>query len=221
MAQHALLSASSAHRWLKCPPSARIAAEFPDRESEAAREGTAAHEAAEAFFKQWKIPEDPHVKAYVEYVQELTRQYHPCGCQIELQVDYSHIAPRGFGTADCVIYTKDFLHIVDFKYGQGVKVDARENPQMILYALGACRTLAIQPSEIHFTTYQPRMGNISTWSLDGEELYHYADEIRPQARKAWAGKGELDAGDHCTFCPYKAICPEFKSYFTAQYIITF
>lgn len=218
---HALLSASSAHRWLKCPPSARIAAEFPDRESEAAREGTAAHESAEAFFKQWKIPEDPHVKAYVEYMQELIRQYHPCKYQIELRVDYSHIAPRGFGTADCVIYTKDMLHIVDFKYGKGVRVDAGENSQMILYALGACRTLGIQPSEIRFTIYQPRMDNISTWSLDGEELQHYADKIRPQAGKAWEGKGELEAGDHCTFCPYKTICPEFKQYFNEKYIITF
>ena len=221
MAQHALLSASSAKRWIACPPSARIAAEFPDRESEAAAAGTIAHAQAEKWFLNGVTPTDPYVLRYVAAVTCLVREMDSPTLLIEQRIDFSHIAPNGFGTADCIIYNKDILHIIDFKYGENVLVEAGDNPQMILYALGAIRQLKIIPKEIKMTIFQPRMDNLSTWTISLQALQSYGSHIRKRADMAWEGKGQLSAGDHCTFCPYKNICPEFKSYFNNQYLITF
>ena len=221
MAQHALLSASSAKRWIACPPSARIAAEFPDKESDAALEGTMAHAQAEKWFQEGVMPTDPYVIRYVAAVTCLVRDMEDPTLLIEQRIDFSHIAPKGFGTADCIIYNKDLLHVIDFKYGQSVLVETENNPQMILYALGAIRQLKIIPKEIKMTIFQPRMDNLSTWTITAVELQKFGQQIKPSAKMAWEGKGELSAGDHCTFCPYKNICPEFKSYFNNQYLITF
>ena len=221
MAAHALLSASSAKRWIACPPSARIAAEFPDKESDAALEGTMAHAQAEKWFQEGVMPTDPYVIRYVAAVTCLVRDMEDPTLLIEQRIDFSHIAPKGFGTADCIIYNKDLLHVIDFKYGQSVLVETENNPQMILYALGAIRQLKIIPKEIKMTIFQPRMDNLSTWTITAVELQKFGQQIKPSAKMAWEGKGELSAGDHCTFCPYKTICPEFKSYFNNQYLITF
>ena len=221
MAAHALLSASSAKRWIACPPSARIAAEFPDKESDAALEGTMAHAQAEKWFQEGVMPTDPYVIRYVDAVTCLVRDMEDPTLLIEQRIDFSHIAPKGFGTADCIIYNKDLLHVIDFKYGQSVLVETENNPQMILYALGAIRQLKIIPKEIKMTIFQPRMDNLSTWTITAAELQKIGQQIKPSAKMAWEGKGELKAGDHCTFCPAKNICPEFKKLFKEKYLITF
>ena len=221
MAAHALLSASSAKRWIACPPSARIAAEFPERESEAALEGTLAHAQAEKWFQDGLTPTDPYVLRYVAAVTCLVREMESPTLLIEQRIDYSHIAPKGFGTADCIIYNRDILHIIDFKYGDSVLVEADDNPQMALYALGAIRQLKIIPKSIRMTIFQPRMDNVTTWEVDMHRLQQIGNHIRKRADQAWKAKGELVAGDHCTFCPYRNICPEFKKYFDDKYLATF
>lgn len=218
---HALLSASSASRWIACPPSSRIAAQFPDKESEAAIEGTMAHEEAEKWFKDGIKPKDPYVWQYISFVTTSKNAVENSTLLIEERVDFSHIAPRGFGTADCIIHNKDLLHVIDFKYGKGVLVEAQDNPQMILYALGAIHKLNIIPKEIKMTIVQPRINNISTWAIQAKELHKKVPHIKKQAKLAWQGKGEFEAGEHCRFCPFKNICTEFKSYFNSQYLITF
>lgn len=180
-----------------------------------------AHAQAEKWFKDGVMPEDPHVIRYVAAMTCLVREMEDPTLLIEQRIDYSHIAPKGFGTADCIIYNRDILHIIDFKYGDGVLVEAGDNPQMILYALGAIRQLKIIPKTIEMTIFQPRMDNLSTWTIAAAELQKLGQKIKPSAKMAWEGKGELSAGDHCTFCPYKNICPEFKSYFNSQYLVTF
>ena len=221
MAQHALLSASSAKRWIACPPSARIAAEFPDRESEAAEVGTKAHQEAEEYFRYNLTPTDPFVWQYILYIKSQAAMMEDCKMLIEERVSYGHIAKKGFGTADCILYNRDTLHIIDFKYGDGVLVEADQNPQPALYALGAIRQFKIIPKEIKMTIFQPRMDNLSTWTITAAELQKLGQQIKPSAKMAWHGEGVLAAGEHCTFCPAKNICPEFKSYFNNQYLITF
>ena len=223
---HAILSASSSHRWLNCSPSARLEQEFEDRETEAAAEGTAAHALAEhklrrALKMQSKKPVsqydceemDTHTDAYVQFVLEtLAEAKVHCAdpiVQIEQRLDFSCYVPDGFGTGDCLIIADDTLHIIDLKYGQGVLVEAERNPQMMLYALGALRIYdsLYDIQTVSMTIYQPRRENISTWSIPAEELKAWAEnELVPKAKLAYEGKGEYCAGPWCTFCKAAVRC---------------
>ncbi len=226
MSDHAVLSASGSHRWLQCLPSARLELEFKDNETSAAAEGTAAHALCEhklkkALHMRSKRPVsdyntdemEEHSDAYVEFVLEqlaLAKQ----SCKdplvlIEQHLDFSCYVPQGFGTGDCIIIADKKLHIIDFKYGMGVLVDAVENPQMKLYALGA---LEIYDSlydieEVSMTIFQPRRENISTWTISAEELINWAEnELRPKAKMAYNGEGEYLPGEWCTFCRAAVKC---------------
>lgn len=226
MSDHAVLSASGAHRWLNCLPSARLELEFVNNESSAAAEGTAAHALCEhklkkALHMRSKRPVsvynsdemEEHSDAYVEFVMEqleLAKQ----SCTdplilIEQRLDFSCYVPQGFGTGDCIIIADKKLHIIDFKYGMGVLVDAVDNPQMKLYALGA---LEIYDSlydieEVSMTIFQPRRENVSTWTIRVEDLKAWAEkELKPRAKKAYDGEGEYLPGEWCTFCRAAVKC---------------
>ena len=226
MSDHAVLSASGAHRWLNCFPSARLELEFVNNESSAAAEGTAAHALCEhklkkALHMRSKRPVsvynsdemEEHSDAYVEFVMEqfeLAKQ----SCTdplilIEQRLDFSCYVPQGFGTGDCIIIADKKLHIIDFKYGMGVLVDAVDNPQMKLYALGA---LEIYDSlydieEVSMTIFQPRRENVSTWTIRVEDLKDWAEkELKPKAKKAYDGEGEYLPGEWCTFCRAAVKC---------------
>ncbi|MBI6873351.1 DUF2800 domain-containing protein [Clostridium aciditolerans] len=226
MSDHAVLSASGAHRWLNCLPSARLELEFVNNESSAAAEGTAAHALCEhklkkALHMRSKRPVsvynsdemEEHSDAYVEFVMEqleLAKQ----SCTdplilIEQRLDFSCYVPQGFGTGDCIIIGDKKLHIIDFKYGMGVLVDAVDNPQMKLYALGA---LEIYDSlydieEVSMTIFQPRRENVSTWTIPVKELKDWAEnELKPKAKKAYDGEGEYLTGEWCTFCRAAVKC---------------
>ena len=153
---HAILSASSSHRWLNCNPSARLEQEFEDQETEAAAEGTAAHALCEHKLRkalklrskkpvsQYDCDEmDDYTDGYVQFVlEQLAQAKLTCPdpqVLIEQRLDFSCYVPDGFGTGDCLIIASPRLHVIDFKYGLGVLVDAYQNPQMMLYALGALR----------------------------------------------------------------------------------
>ncbi|MBM7608062.1 MULTISPECIES: DUF2800 domain-containing protein [Bacillota] len=226
MSDHAVLSASGSHRWLNCLPSARLELEFENSESNAAAEGTAAHALCEhklkkALHMRSKRPVssyntdemEEHSDAYVEFVMEqfeLAKQ----SCTdplilIEQRLDFSCYVPQGFGTGDCIIIGDKKLHIIDFKYGMGVLVDAVGNPQMKLYALGA---LEIYDSlydieEVSMTVFQPRRENVSTWTISVNELKDWAEnELRPKAKKAYEGEGDYLPGEWCTFCRAAVKC---------------
>ena len=224
--KHALLSASSSHRWLNCNPSARLEQEFADRETEAAAEGTAAHALCEhklrrALKLQSKKPVSPYdcdemdtyTDGYVQFVLETIAEVRQA-CKdpivlIEQRLDFSCYVPDGFGTGDCVIIADKSLHIIDFKYGQGVVVEAERNPQMMLYALGALRLYdsLYDMEEISMTVYQPRRENISTWRMPMGELLSWAElELKPKAMLAFEGKGEYLPGPWCVFCRAAVKC---------------
>lgn len=224
--QHALLSASGAHRWMNCTPSARLEREFEDNSGESAAEGTAAHALAEhklrrALKMRSKKPVskydsdemDVHTDSYVEFIQELVAQAkQECSdpvVLIEQRLDFSRYVPDGFGTGDCVIIADGMLHIIDFKYGQGVLVESEDNPQMKLYALGALELFdgIYDISTVSMTIYQPRRENISTYTLFKESLYQWAEEIlKPTAELAFKGEGEYAPGEHCQFCRAAVKC---------------
>lgn len=148
--EHAMLSASSAHRWLNCPPSAVASEAYPDQDTEFTREGTLAHEVAEMVAADRNLPEngdfndlDGHVTremiecavSYRDYIDE-HKKSNDAFVLLEQRVDFSPWVPDGFGTCDCLIIEGDTLTVIDYKYGLGVTVDAKDNPQMKLYALG-------------------------------------------------------------------------------------
>ena len=220
---HALLSASSAHRWINCPPSAVAAERYPAQDTEFTREGTLAHEVAEvaALASLWAglDPQDLEwgtgvtremvdcAAGYAEYIQEQTREEN-APVMLEQRVDFSPWVPDGFGTCDCIILQGDTMVVIDYKYGLGVAVSAENNPQTRLYALGALNdydvAFGIKNVEMHI--YQPRLNNVSVEKMPLPDLLAWADSIKPIAQKAAKGKGDYNAGAHCKFCPHAGSC---------------
>ena len=232
--QHAVLSASSSHRWLECPPSALICAKVKDTSSEFARQGTDAHTLCEykvnaALGKQAKDPTEDLTyfdsemadctDAYAQYVlEQVEAAKQKCKDPIvlvEQRLDFSRWVPEAFGTGDCVIVADEQLTIIDMKYGVGILVEAEKNPQMMCYALGALELFdgIYDITEISMTIFQPRRANVSTYTISKAELLQWADEVlAPTAQLAAKGEGEFKAGSHCQFCKAKAACRKRAEY---------
>lgn len=224
---HALLSASSAHRWLACPPSA-VAQELypPGKPSEHALEGTLAHEVAEGIAgavlngeprEVWFDDPDKgithemieHAEAYAEFIQEQMKSPNDL-VLLEQRVDFSPWVPDGFGTADCIIIHADSMTVIDFKYGKGVEVSARDNPQMRLYALGALNDygFAYDVDQVDMCIYQPRLNNIDFDVMTVGDLLAWGEEVKGIAALAAKGEGEYAAGMHCRWCAHAGKCPK-------------
>ena len=233
---HAILSASSAKRWMSCPPSARLEEKlrdrFGDRSSPFAEEGTRAHALAELKLQKeiglindfsYKLQREAMTGVDNEmewatdrYVDIVMQKYYEAkkSCPdaqifIEQRLDFSTWVPHGFGTGDVVIVSDMILDVCDLKYGKGVPVSAEGNPQARCYGLGALAAygdLYAFP-KVRNTIIQPRLDSVTEETLTREELIRWAeDELRPKAELAWAGEGEYDPGDHCRFCAARALC---------------
>lgn len=231
---HAVLSPSSSARWLACTPSARLCAAKEDKTSEYAIQGTSAHALAEYKLKKslGQPTEDPTenltyfdkemddcTDSYQQYViEKLTEIKHICKdpvVLVEQKLDFSKYVPDSFGTADCVIVADDTLTVIDLKYGVGILVDAEQNTQMMLYALGALLMFdGIYDIEtVTMTVFQPRRDNVSTFSMRKSELIDWAENVlKPKAELAYKGEGEFKAGNHCQFCKVKATCRKRAEY---------
>ena len=234
MPKHALLSASASKQWLNCPPSARLCADKDDRASPYAQQGTDAHELCE--YKVLKAIghtlTDPieNLDFYDAEMENCTEEYRnyvieqlekaKSFCKdpiilVEQRLDFSKWVPEGFGTGDCIIVADDVLHIIDFKYGLGVLVEAENNPQMMCYALGALDIYdgIYDIKTVKMTIFQPRRDNISMFEMNKKDLINWADNIlAPAAKLAYEGTGEFKAGDHCQFCKIKADCRKRAEY---------
>lgn len=233
--KHAKLSASGAHRWMACTPSASLEEQFPESTSEYAEEGTFAHALADLiinynlhnitkaqFNKKFeKMKENQYfsqelleyVEGYANQIFEFTNEAKLlCDDVIvltEQRLDFSAYVPEGFGTGDVVIIADKELHIVDLKYGKGVGVNAEGNPQIRLYGLGALEAFGMlyDIDRIRMTICQPRLDMMTSETLTVNELQEWAEkEVRPRAELAMAGEGEFVVGDHCRFCKAKATC---------------
>ena len=232
---HAILSASGSHRWLKCTASALLEQQFPDTTSEAAREGTLAHELAEAklrryFFEEeyskrkfttavnklkkdelWSEEIQGYTDTYLDLVKRKALSYDSRPYMaIETRLDLSDYIPRGFGTADCVICHDNELVVIDFKYGKGVAVSAEHNTQMMLYALGAYRRYKMfyDIKTVTMEIVQPRISDEpSTWSCSIEELLTFGEVVKAKAEEALSGKGVFAPEEEtCRFCRARATC---------------
>jgi hypothetical protein len=228
MAKHALLSASGAHRWLECTPSAQLELQFPQSTSEYAEEGTVAHELCELTARYWldEISEAEYEnrrdelakgKYYNAEMQECANDYAKFVAEktaaaretcedaftaLEVRVDFSKYVKDGFGTGDCIIVSDNVLEIIDFKYGKGVRVEAAGNPQMKLYALGAYleyNTL-FDIDSVRMTIFQPRLSGVqSSDEITVKELLEWAEKyVKPRAKLAYKGEGE--------FAPSEEVC---------------
>lgn len=228
---HALLSASSAHRWLNCPASAVAAEAYPQQDTEYTREGTLAHEVAENVARSGSIdgpwPEEVTnemlecAAGYRDYIQSLVQGDNTIEL-LEQRVDFSPWVPDGFGTADCILIQGDTMDVIDYKYGQGVPVSAVDNPQEKLYGLGALNDygIAYDIETVRLHIYQPRINNVSVDSLTADELLAWADKtVKPIAQKAAKGKGGFKAGEWCKFCPHAGRCRELTKTCT-EYVET-
>ena len=234
MPRHAFLSASASHRWLSCPPSAKLCAEVKDESSPYAKQGTDAHELCEykvlkALGEEAKDPTEnldyfdtEMNESTDEYCNYVLEQYEKAKqlCRdpqvlVEQRLDFSKWVPDGFGTGDCLIIADKVLQIIDFKYGLGILVEAENNPQMMCYALGALDTYdgIYDIESVEMTIFQPRRSNISTYKISKDDLLRWAEDIlSPIAQLAYNGEGEFNAGDHCQFCKVKATCRKRAEY---------
>ena len=214
---HARLSASSAARWLACPPSAVAAEAYPNEGTDFTREGTLAHEVAEAIARGTGV---------VTLKEGITKEMLDCGANyhdyieeqikadnavvlLEQRVDFSPWVPGGFGTADCIIIQGHTMDVIDYKYGKGVAVSATDNPQMKLYGLGALHEFgfAYDIKTVRLHIFQPRLNNISVDEIPVGELMAWAEmKVKTVAVKAAKGEGAYQAGEHCRFCPHAGRC---------------
>lgn len=234
---HAILSPSSAKRWINCTPSALLAEEAGSKSSVYAEEGTLAHEIAEyALTKYLEGEYDPivddavplknehientlfgidmadYIRSYCEYVigevYEMQKQDGGCQTFLERRVDTTDFAPDSFGSVDVTLVSDKTIHIIDLKYGAGVKVYADMNEQMLMYALGTLKSLETDHIEkIRMTIAQVRLDHYDTFEMSKKDLLAWAEKVlKPAAKKAIQGIGKQVIGSWCGFCPVKAQC---------------
>lgn len=225
---HAILSASSSHRWLNCPPSARLCETYEDKGSDYAAEGTDAHSLCEYKLRKalgmGAVDPSEHLTWYSEEMEDCANGYaayilelveaakEVCSdpvVLIEQRVDFSRWVEQGFGTSDAIIISDGTLRVIDYKHGLGVLVEADNNPQMMCYALGALELFdAIYDIDsVAMTVYQPRRQNVSTFEMTKDDLYRWAEEVlKPTAELAFAGDGNFLCGEWCGFCKAKHEC---------------
>lgn len=233
MSSHALLSPSASHRWLHCTAAPRLEEGIKDEGSDYAAEGTLAHAYCAMKLKEFLgLPTDgekeeiaalqekygtgemsEYTDTYATIVLEkfnAARAVTPdAQLLVETRLDFSDYVPEAFGTADAIIIADGTMEIIDFKYGKGVKVSAVENPQMLIYALGAYARFAFEYriDNLRATIVQPRIDNLSEYEITVEELTSWASNVlTPAAEKAYKGEGPQTPGSWCQFCKVKNQC---------------
>lgn len=233
MAGHALLSPSASHRWLHCTAAPRLEEGIKDEGSDYAAEGTLAHAYCAMKLKNFLgLPTDgekEEIAALQEkygtgemaeytdtYATIVLEKYNAARAAtpdaqllVETRLDFSDYVPEAFGTADAIIIADGTMEVIDFKYGKGVKVSAVENPQMMIYALGAYARFAFEYriDNLRATIVQPRIDNLSEYEITVEELTAWAANVlTPAAEKAYKGEGPQTPGAWCQFCKVKNQC---------------
>lgn len=247
---HAKYSASGSHRWLNCPASIELSKRAPpSEESVYAKEGTEAHSCLELVLKEYFNPKKQiealgplmhaikemglysdeiieHIFTTAKHIRDLSAKAMAPEIKIEHKVDLSFVYPDTFGTVDCAL-VEEFgtLTVIDLKFGAGVPVGAKENSQLIFYALGLAHEYNYNFAEIKIVIIQPRAehpdGPMREWTLGVEELLEWKDKFISGVAKCEDPQAEFTSGEHCKFCPAKPICPELSTTAMKQALIDF
>lgn len=220
MSTHSVLSPSKAERWISCPGSVALCRDIPDTTSVYAKEGTQAHAYAAWLLNGAKVPEPfAPSKEMVEYVSVYTNAVRRAGqgkaLLVEQSVDISAWTGEkgGKGTADAIVIGANVLEVHDLKYGVGHIVDAENNYQLMLYALGALDFLGDiwgTFSQVKLVIHQPRRDHLSEWTISYGDLLEFGG----RAFRAGQTATHCEKGEHlvpsekaCLWCPAKAVCP--------------
>ena len=243
MAKHSRFGASSSHRWLACPASIKEEANMPSHSSVFAQEGTCAHEVADQCLKNDKAAAEfigetiegivvteemaGYVQEYIDYIEDIRAQYSDTILLHEQRVDYSNVAPDGFGTLDAAIIvpSKCLVHIFDLKYGKGIRVEATNNTQAMFYALGLLNEYSwLYDLDLwHIHICQPRLRNFSEWDTTANNLHAWKRQfVIPMVNDALSDKPTYNPSDEtCKWCKAKANCPALHEYIKKNVTDTF
>lgn len=230
MGEHSLISPSGAHRWMNCPGSVTMEKDLPDSGSAYAAEGTTAHALLEQAIIAWKMPSevDPATlgdnvdRSYInaemndcidlvyEYIRDQRDRTKAETLYSEQRYPLGGYLGGGWGTADVTMIAGTTLHIMDLKYGKGVPVDPKENPQLMLYALGAYGMfndlMGFENVVLHIM--QPRIngGVFASWKLTVKKLLQFGEKVKKAVTATQSASPKFKAGDWCRFCKAKAFC---------------
>ena len=236
--EHAKLSPSDAERWISCPAAIRVEDDLgleEEDESIYAKEGTLAHSLAE--LKVRRMLEEIGEPEYLGHMEALQARVEEAGldwadmqrhtdqyavrvdtmlvdmgpgtmCLVEQRVQTG--IDRCWGTGDAILVSPEEVRVVDFKYGQGVRVLAEGNPQLKLYAVGALESfgdLLGDVEKVSWAVFQPRLGHLSTASCSVPELREWRDSLKPVAAEALAGSYRFGPSQEaCRWCPVSGKC---------------
>lgn len=220
MTAHAKLSASGAHRWATCPASVGMEEGKRDKTSVYAAEGTDAHDLAEQCLRNGTNADNylncmvgdtlvspemiDAVQFYLDYVRNQKGQL-----LVEQRVDFSPWVAEGFGTADAIVINGDTISVIDLKYGKGVRVDAEENLQAILYALGTLNDYSFieEFGVFKLVIVQPRLDHVSEWEISTPYLKEFGKQLKEASELALSDNPPFNPGEkQCRFCKAKATC---------------
>lgn len=233
MSEHALLSPSSADCWMVCPGSVLMGQGIPDVESEYAIEGTRAHTIASEYLTVGAAKtlfdfEDETLSQILIYTEEIKKLSKDHTLLVEQRLPIGHVTLEegAEGTGDAIILHSDgeTLDVNDLKFGMGVKVYAKENRQMMLYALGALHQFAVlgEWKKVILRIHQPRLNHMDEWECSVEELQKFAEEVESAAQFIWRLlRGEVKfkpaedlvpSEKGCMWCKAKATCPALAAH---------
>ena len=228
MAQHStIVGGSTAKRVMACPGSVALVQQVPPKPSSSyADEGTLLHTVIATLLETDKRPEDflGTMHNGVELTQDRLEnkllpalaaldQIDPNGemeYAVEQVVGFGDVLPGVFGSADLVGRIGDRGILLDWKFGDGVAVEAVENPQALFYTAAALRTESTRwafegCTEIEVIIVQPPL--VKRWVTTPDRVRRFEAELILAVRRALQPDAPLASGDHCRWCAAKAICP--------------
>lgn len=232
MILHAKLSASSSDRWLSCPASVKASEKYENKSSDASKYGTAAHALAELCLLGKLVEPEAilgqeiegivvdkemvtGVEEYLDYIMSLKSEM--VHAEVEVRLDFSHVVPEGFGTCDCLIITDDTLHIIDLKFGHNI-VNAENNSQLSLYALGAVYTYAFlyDFDKVKLHIVQPRANHFDSWETTVNDLTLWAAWVKERAALALSDNAPFNpTAKGCKWCLHQYDCVALRSHVEA------